>query len=97
MKAAEWHQQGRSGDFLVKLKKEYTFLSFYVWISEFRMRGYFLEACFLNRSFKNLDKELYWTFLKIDTELLKAFDQRNWKYDLRICRYLIDPTLSPAK
>ena len=97
MKAAEWHQQGCSGDFLVKLKKEYTFLPFYVWISEFRMRGYFLEVCFLGRSFKNLYKKLYWTFLEIDTELLEAFDQRNRKYDLRICRYLIDPTVSPAK
>ena len=52
MKTAEWHQQGRSGDFIVKLKKKYTFLPFYVWISEFRMGGYFLKTCFLNRQFK---------------------------------------------
>ena len=52
MKTAEWYQQGRFGDFIVKLKKEYTFLPFYVWISEFRMRGYFLKTCFLNRLFK---------------------------------------------
>ena len=52
MKTAEWHQRGRSGDFIVKLKKKYTFLPFYVWISEFRMRGYFLKNYFLNRQFK---------------------------------------------
>ena len=52
MKTAERHQQGHSGDFIVKLKKEYTFLPFYVWISGFRMGDYFLETCFLNRQFK---------------------------------------------
>ena len=53
MKTAEWHQPGRSGDFIVKLKKEYTFLPFYVSISEFRIGGYFLKTCFLNRQLKN--------------------------------------------
>ena len=52
MKTAEWHQQGRSGDIIVKLKEEYTFLPFYVWISEFRLGGYFLKPYFLNRQFK---------------------------------------------
>ena len=52
MKTAEWHQQGRSGDFIVRLKKEYTFLPFYVWIREFRMGGYFLKSCFINTQFK---------------------------------------------
>ena len=52
MKTAEWHQQGRSGDFIVKLKKEYIFLPFYVWVSEFRMTGFFLKTYFLNRQFK---------------------------------------------
>ena len=28
MKTAEWHQQGRSGDFIVNLKKKYTFYYF---------------------------------------------------------------------
>ena len=37
MKTAERHQQGHSGDFFVKLKKEYTFLLYYVWINGFRM------------------------------------------------------------
>ena len=46
MKTAEWHQQGRSGDFIVKLKKEYIFLPFYVWVSEFRMAGFFSENLF---------------------------------------------------
>ena len=50
MKTAEWHQRGRSGDFIVKLKKKNTFLPF--WISEFWMEGYFLETYFLNRQFK---------------------------------------------
>ena len=36
MKTAEWHQRGRSGDFIVKLKKKHTFLPFYFWLSEFR-------------------------------------------------------------
>ena len=49
MKTVERHQQGRSGDFIVKLKKQYTFLPFYVWLSEFRMGGNFLKTCFLNR------------------------------------------------
>ena len=52
MKTAEWHQRGRSGDFIVKLKKKYTFLPFYVWISEFRMGGYFLKTFFLNMQLK---------------------------------------------
>ena len=52
MKTAESHQGGLPGDFIVKLKKEYTFLPFYVWISEFRMEGYFLKTCLLNRQFK---------------------------------------------
>ena len=52
LKTTEWHQRGRSGDFIVKLKKKYTFLPFYVWISEFRMGGYFLKTCCLNRQFK---------------------------------------------
>ena len=30
-------------------------------------------------------------------ELLQKFDQRNWKYYLRICRSLIDATLNPVK
>ena len=45
-------QRGRSGDIVVKLKKKYTFLPFYVWISECRMGGYSLKTCFLNRQFK---------------------------------------------
>ena len=40
MKTAEWHQRSRSGDFTVKLKL------FYVWLSEFRMGGYFLKNLF---------------------------------------------------
>ena len=47
MNTAEWHQRGRSGDFIVQLKKP-----FYVWISKFRIGGYFLKTCFLNRQFK---------------------------------------------
>ena len=35
MKTAEWHQRGRSGDFQFK-----------VWISQFRMGGYFLKTFF---------------------------------------------------
>ena len=52
MKTAESHQGGLPGDFIVKLKKEYSFLPFYVWISEFRMGGYSLKTCLLNRQFK---------------------------------------------
>ena len=52
MKTAEWYHQGRCGDFNFNLKKKYIFLPFYVCISEFRMRGYFLKTCFLNRQFK---------------------------------------------
>ena len=56
MKTAKWHQQVRSGDFNVKLKKKYTFLPFYVWISKFRMGDYFLKTCFVNRQFKKSSK-----------------------------------------
>ena len=77
MKTAEWHQRGRSGDFIVKLKKKYTFSPFYVWISEFWMGGYFLKTCFLNRQFKNFQKELCRTFMELGTELLQIFDQRD--------------------
>ena len=52
MNGATKQNRGRSGDFIVKLKKKYIFLPFYVWISEIRMGGYFLKACFLNRQFK---------------------------------------------
>ena len=52
MKTAEWDLRGRSDDFIVILKKKYTFLPFYLWINEFRMGGYFLKTCFLNRQFK---------------------------------------------
>ena len=37
---------------LFKLKKEYTFLPFYVCISELRMGGYLLKTYFLNMQFK---------------------------------------------
>ena len=80
MNGATKQNRGRSGDFIVKLKKKYTFLPFYVWISEFRMGGYFLKTCFLNRQFKKFHKELYWTFMELGTELLQIFDQRDWKY-----------------
>ena len=76
MKTAEWHQPGRSGDFIVKLKKKYIFLPCYIWISEFRMGGHFLKT----GNLKTVHKELYWTFMEIGTELLQIFDQRNWKY-----------------
>ena len=63
MKTAEWHQRDRSGDFIVKLNKKYTFLPFYhVWISEFRMGGYFLKTCFLNRQFKKSSEGAVWNF-----------------------------------
>ena len=52
MKTTGWHQRGRSGEFIVKLKKKYTFLPFYVWIREFRMVGYFLKTYFLNKQFR---------------------------------------------
>ena len=35
--------------------------------------------------------------MEIDTELLQIFDQRYWKYYLRICRCLIDATVSLVK
>ena len=47
----KWRQQNGTNE-VVKLKKKYTFLPFYVWISEFRMGGYFLKTFFLNRQFK---------------------------------------------
>ena len=43
MKTAEWHQQSRSSNFIVKLKKIYT-LQFYLYISEFSMGVYFLKT-----------------------------------------------------
>ena len=52
MRREEWHQRGPSGDFIVKLKKKYTFLPFYICASEFRMGGYFLKTCFLNKQSK---------------------------------------------
>ena len=52
MMTAEWHQRGPCIDFIIKLKKKYTFLPFFVWISEILMGGYFLKTCFLNRQFK---------------------------------------------
>ena len=68
MKTAEWHQRGRSGHFIVKLKKKHTFLPFYVWISEFQMGGYFLKTCFLNRQFKKIFRmnciELSWNYIQ---------------------------------
>ena len=45
MKTAERHQQGRAGDFIVKLKKT-PFLLFYFWIRKYDMGSYFLKICF---------------------------------------------------
>ena len=45
MKTAEQHQQGRAGDFIVKLKKT-PFLLFYFWIRKYGMGSYFLKICF---------------------------------------------------
>ena len=59
---AEWYQRGHSGDFIVKLKKKYTFSPFYVWTSEFWMGGYFLKTCFLNRQFKKFSEETVLNF-----------------------------------
>ena len=54
---------------------------FKVWISQFRMGGYFLKTFFPKQlNLKNLHKELYWTFMEIGAELIQIFDQRNWKY-----------------
>ena len=53
MNGATQQNRGRSGDFIVKLKKKNIFLPFCIWISEFQMGGYFLKTCFLNRQFKN--------------------------------------------
>ena len=80
MKTAERHRRGRSGDFIVKLKKKYTFLPFSVWISEFRMGGYFWKFVSLTGNLKKFQKELYWTFLELGTESLQIFGQRDWKY-----------------
>ena len=83
MKKVEWPQWGRSGDFIVKLKKKYTFLPFYVWISEFRKGGYFLKTFFPNRQFKKSSQGTVLNFhgnREIGAELLQIFDQRNWKY-----------------
>ena len=81
-----------SGDFIVKLKEEYTFLPFYVWISEFRLGGYFLKPCFLNRQFKKssqgtvlnfhgnrqrVTQDIWPTKLKILFKNLPLFD---WRY-----------------
>ena len=77
MKTAEWHQQDRSDDFIVKLKKEYTHLPFYVWISEFQMRGYFFKTCFLNRQFK---KSWQGTVLNFPLNRHRVTPERNSKY-----------------
>ena len=92
MKTAEWHRRGCSGDFIVKLKKKYTFLPFSVWISEFRMGGYFLKICILNRQFKKISErtvlnflgnrdrvtsDIWPTWLKILLKNLPLFD---WRY-----------------
>ena len=47
MKTAEWQQQRRAGDFIVKLKKT-PFLLFYFWTSKYRMGGYFFKTYLLN-------------------------------------------------
>ena len=74
-------------DSRIKLKKEYTFLPI------LRLDKWILDGRLLceNLSPKQAlqgTKELHWTFLEIDTELLHIFDQRNWKYHLRICPYI---------
>ena len=35
MRTAERQEQGRAGDFIIKLKKNNTFLLFYFWISKY--------------------------------------------------------------
>ena len=97
---AEWYQRGHSGDFIVKLKKKYTFSPFYVWTSEFWMGGYFLKTCFLNRQFKKFSEEtvlnfhgtrhrvapdIWPTWLKI---LLKNLPLLDWRY-IKSCQIVI--------
>ena len=92
MKTAEWHQGGCSGDFIFKLKKECTFLPFSVWISEFRMAGFFLKTYFLKRQFKKSSQrtilnfhgnrhrvtpDIWPTLLKV---LFKKLPLFNWRY-----------------
>ena len=62
MNAVEWHQGGHSVDFIVKLKKNCTFLPICVWISEFRLGSYFLKTCFLNKHFKKSSQETVLNF-----------------------------------
>ena len=56
MNGATKQNRGLSGDCIVKLKKKYTFLPFYIWIGESRMGGYFLKTFFLNRQFKKFSE-----------------------------------------
>ena len=77
MNGATKQNRGRSGDFIVKLKKKYTFLPFYVLISEFRMGGYFLKTCFLNRQIKKSPEGTILNFHGTSTRLLQIFGQRN--------------------
>ena len=60
-----------------QLEKKYTFLPFYVWISEFRMRDNFLKTCFLNTQFKKSSEGTVLNFHGLGTELLQIFGQRN--------------------
>ena len=92
VKTAGWHRRSRSGDFIVKLRKKYTFLPFYIWISEFCMGDYFLKTCFLNRQFKKspqgtvlnfhgnrrrVTPDIWSTYLEILLKNLPLFD---WRY-----------------
>ena len=90
MKIEEWHQWGRSEDFIVKLKKKYilsTILRLDKWIPNRRLlfKNFFPKHVIQ----KNLNKEPYWTSMDLGTGLLQTFGKCNWKYYLRV--------LSPVK
>ena len=93
----QWRQQNGTNEvvlvtLLLNWRKKYTFSPFYVWISEFRMGGYFLKTCFLNKQFKKFSEgtvlnfhgtrhrvtpDIWPTWLKILLKNLPLFD---WRY-----------------
>ena len=95
MEIAEWHQWGCSGDFIVKLKKIYTFftiLCFEKWIPDGRL---LFKNLFPKQAISKFVK--YSNSMDLGKGLLHIFGQRNSKNYERIYRYLIDATLRTVK
>ena len=81
MKTSEWHERGRSGDFIVKIEEKtqlFTILRLDKWIPDGRLLS---ENLFPKEAIYNIfRRNCIEPFMELGIELLQIFDECNWKY-----------------